>query len=1401
MLHPPRQPCALRTFTVAALLAAALPAQAAPSPPWDGAPFAADPAALLSAAASLAAPKGGARDVLLQDVRFHLDEHGALVSVQRLVYRVLATAAASGAASVEASWAPAAQERPRIRARVVGADGAVHALDPAALAEDGAPSSAGRSILAAPLPGAVPGAVVEIEITIRDRAPASEAGGVVRVPLAGADPIRRLRVELSAAARLPLRWRVRGSAARPQVAMAAGQRRVRLERRGVSPTPPAEPGAPRELSPGPEIAFSWGRSWGDVAERAGAPFTAALGAVDLRGPARAAAGEARTRDEIVRRVVAWVHQNVRCTGLPLAEARPAPAAPSETLQRRGGDGKDLALLLVALLRADGVDAQPALVRSAWDEIVPELPGTGGFDHVLVRVEGTPPIWIDPSDPGTPPGRLPAALQARLALPLGPGVRGLVRTPSSTADQNGLRIERELLLARLGRGSVVESRELSGAPADAERTLRQALPPDGRDELDQRHARDVLRSEDVVYASVEGGDDPEAPLRVRMEARGSQAVVTGEEGAEPSVPADQVFELLPEALTADPAAPPVPHRTDLFLPLPFRAELAYRVVPPDGFRVRAVPPGSDERFGPVRLRSEFAIGPDGAATARYLLDCQGRRLAAREADALALRIRALRRGRGPAIRVERIAAGLFQEGRAAAALSELRALTSRHPDDVVAAGQHALGLLRMGFRGAAEAEMRRVLRLQPGSGWGYRVLGLVLEHDELGRYRGPGFRRMAALTAYRQAQQLDPGNAATRAQLADLLAHDGAGRAAAEHREAALAEYEGLSRDLGDRSRDPARLELLLEMERFDDAAALARELPPGGIRDAVFLAATAELAGTAGPAIREAERLGDGRARALREAARLEVRSRRYRSAAELARAAAEAAPGEPGLREEAEALARLEPWEEVRERGDQGEWTVRRLLYVAATSSDPAREVAPLLARRLPEASADMVHRSLTTPFSALRRSSAEQGLSRAVLADLLLSGLALERDGDPAAGERLRVRLAPDRRAPALTLFLVPEGTEKRILATDVAWPVLAGEADRCAAAGDVIGGRRWLAYAADALGKPAEEGSPAALLAALAPAAADAAPADVRLATAALLAFGDAEARTVPALLAARRHARDAARRRALGFALAAAYRAAERWPELQGVAADLLQQDPASRAAAGLRALALARLGSAEALRAMAGEALGKLSEDPEAAASVAGAQLAAGDLAGSLATHRRIIAAGKAGPGVYNDAAWLELFLGAPGPDALAWARAATRSANPGHAALNTLAAVHALLGQPAEARDALVRSLDAAGTDPPTPADWLAQGLVAEACGLPALARESYARVTPEPGDAAAPYLLARIRLAALDAPPPASPPTAPEAAPSPPAPQPPLPPPQPPRKREPDRPRAPARPGRAAQA
>src|ERR1044072_7118885 len=103
--------------------------------------------------------------------------------------------------------------------------------------------------------------------------------------------------------------------------------------------------------------------------------------------------------EYIGKIVERLHREVRYTGIEFGAARLIPEFPSETLRRRFGDCKDKSTLLVAALRAAGIEAYLALLSAGDDQdIAPDLPGLGMFDHAIVFVphagDGGADLWID-----------------------------------------------------------------------------------------------------------------------------------------------------------------------------------------------------------------------------------------------------------------------------------------------------------------------------------------------------------------------------------------------------------------------------------------------------------------------------------------------------------------------------------------------------------------------------------------------------------------------------------------------------------------------------------------------------------------------------------------------------------------------------------------------------------------------------------------------------------------------------------------------------------------------------------------------------------------------------------------------------------------------------------------------
>jgi hypothetical protein len=91
--------------------------------------------------------------------------------------------------------------------------------------------------------------------------------------------------------------------------------------------------------------------------------------------------------DYITRSLFFVQNEIRYLGLELGENSHRPRAPREVLSKRYGDCKDKSLLLVTLLKTQGIRAWPALVSTSDRYGIKRgLPSPGAFDHVITLLE-------------------------------------------------------------------------------------------------------------------------------------------------------------------------------------------------------------------------------------------------------------------------------------------------------------------------------------------------------------------------------------------------------------------------------------------------------------------------------------------------------------------------------------------------------------------------------------------------------------------------------------------------------------------------------------------------------------------------------------------------------------------------------------------------------------------------------------------------------------------------------------------------------------------------------------------------------------------------------------------------------------------------------------------------------
>ncbi|WP_240320892.1 DUF3857 domain-containing protein [Sphingomonas crusticola] len=233
----------------------------------------------------------------------------------------------------------------------------------------------------------------------------------------------------------------------PEITAVAKQSDHAVEYRVDNPpsqTPPKD--APPRFQLPRLIEYSDFSDWAAVSRHFAPLFTkAALLAGDspLKLEARRIAAANATPLERAGAALKLVQQDVRYIYVGLNGGNLKPATADETWQRRYGDCKGKTVLLLALLRELGIEAEAVLANNsgADDGLDEHLPNPGAFDHVAVRarIDGKP-YWLDGTlPPVVPPGPTPV-MPYRWILPLteqGSSLEHLQWKPAKTPDDINL----------------------------------------------------------------------------------------------------------------------------------------------------------------------------------------------------------------------------------------------------------------------------------------------------------------------------------------------------------------------------------------------------------------------------------------------------------------------------------------------------------------------------------------------------------------------------------------------------------------------------------------------------------------------------------------------------------------------------------------------------------------------------------------------------------------------------------------------------------------------------------------------------------------------------------------------------------------------------------------------------
>lgn len=188
--------------------------------------------------------------------------------------------------------------------------------------------------------------------------------------------------------------------------------------------PEIPPDAPIRFKPLPLLEVSTFADWAEVS-RTMHPLFATDGLLKQGSPLLAEMNailkSERTALGRTQRALQLVQDKIRYLAVSMDGGNYVPQTPDQTWTLRYGDCKAKTLMLLALLRGMGIEAEPVLVHTELgDMVVKRLPSVAAFNHIIVRavIDGQS-LWLDGTGLGARIEDIRDTPPFRNALPLRP----------------------------------------------------------------------------------------------------------------------------------------------------------------------------------------------------------------------------------------------------------------------------------------------------------------------------------------------------------------------------------------------------------------------------------------------------------------------------------------------------------------------------------------------------------------------------------------------------------------------------------------------------------------------------------------------------------------------------------------------------------------------------------------------------------------------------------------------------------------------------------------------------------------------------------------------------------------------------------------------------------------------
>lgn len=1344
--------------------------------PCSQARFSEDAPQLYRAVSTISAEKGSDVLVYCDEDKYTFDAEGKSVHTSYLVYKVLTRKGSENWDEASRQWEPWHEEKPALRARVISEGNTVHVLDPKTISDS--PANDGeddvysdKRVVRAPLPAIAPGVVVEEEVVSRENAVSFAAGTVNSAYFGRRVPVQESRLILDYPETLSMQYRTKLLPnLRTERTTSSGNVQITFTQGALAAMDKPEANLPSDEVVYPQINFSTGKSWQEVARKYGEIVDKQIATSDLTSVANAAIKGKTLREDKVRAIVEYLSREIRYTGIEFDEAKIVPHSPSETLKQKYGDCKDKSTLLVALLRSAGIPSNVALLNAGnREEIDPDLPGMGEFDHAIVFVPGTPEYWIDATDEYARPGQMPEADQGRLSLIASAETSGLKKTPEGTSEENKIVEKREFRLAENGPASVTETTIPGGIFESEFRSYYVDIENKETREGLTNYAKQEYLADSLDKMERSDPKNLSSQFTLTLATKKAKRGATDLDGAVAAIRLESLFNRLPAELQEreqpekeddnETGEKPKKARTaDYQLPVAYSIEWQYTIKPPIGLQPKPLPAGKKISLGPAVLSYEFSADADGTVRGTFKFDTKKRRFSVAEATELRTKVAELREGEALVVYFEPASQALLDQGKVTEAIEEIRGLVAAHPQEALHHLQMGRVLLKAGQGDAARDEARLAVKLEPDSALAEKTAAEIYCYDSVGRQYRMGSDYANAEAAYRKAEALDADDKAVKANLAILLEYNKEGERygpGAKLKEAVKEYGEMTDEELAEIGLKNNPAYAMFYAGELSEAKTAAEKLNPQlhSLIVAVEAITNGSQAGMAEARGRTENE--ENLKNVLNVAGTMVLRLRNYRVAADLLEAGASGSNASSTM-----AFASMLRETQRREATKYGEDPKGQAIKMMATTIDGSltketvMAVSSKNAQIVAERQGDREFKKTLQIARQTRNAFQRMGLPVDAMIDVVLSRIDVRVEGNDADGYRVTLRVPGSQNT---ILYFVKEDGKYKVLDSGVKPNAIALEMLDRLKAGNTTGAKALLDWIReDQTIAGGDDPLAGFAFPRMWTKGQDADATKMKLAIASLLAETKETANEgVNILEDAIGNTTDEGVKANIETSLILGYENLGRYDKTWSLASELAEKYPESKSVFESQELALRNIGKITEADDLARARLKKDTSDLEARRALVYNSQAKGDYAEARSRGIDIEKIGKAEGFDLNLIAWNSLFTGKTDATDLDYARRASQMSQNNPSVLHTLGCVYAALGKTQEAREVLIQAMDALGLDEPDDNYWYAFGRIAEQYGLRDAAIGDYKRIekpTEMPQIPTSSWLLAQGRLTSLGA-------------------------------------------------